>query len=216
MTAYTETVDAQTTRVTRTFDGANRLQTSFDTAAGTTSYYYDYNGNLEEVLPPGATGANPVGALRYTYDQRNLMASHSTNPDGSAWVLQAEYVYDGADDRLQQVDYTGSMPITTTYTNDVFGLTQVLMADDGTNLVTNLFGLDLIGQDSGSEVRTLLVDGHGSVRQEMVGSVVETATTYSPYGEILEQTGTSGTVYGFTGEQEDSATGLLKGSGIYK
>ena len=56
---------------------------------------------------------------------------------------------------------------------------------------------------------TLLVDGMGSVRQEMVGSSVETATTYTPFGEVLEQTGTSGTVYGFTGEQEDSATGLL-------
>jgi RHS repeat-associated protein len=49
----------------------------------------------------------------------------------------------------------------------------------------------------------------GSVRLEMVGSVVETATTYSPYGEVLEQAGASGTVYGFTGEQEDGATGLL-------
>jgi RHS repeat-associated protein len=58
-------------------------------------------------------------------------------------------------------------------------------------------------------LRTLLVDGLGSVRTEMVGSVVETATTYKPYGEVLEQTGTSGTVYGFTGEQEDGATGLL-------
>ena len=83
------------------------------------------------------------------------------------------------------------------------------MADDGTSQVTNLFGLDLISQDSGSEVRTLLVDGLGSVWQEMAGSVVETATTYSPYGKVLEQTGASGTVYGFTGEQEDSATGLL-------
>ena len=90
-----------------------------------------------------------------------------------------------------------------------FGLTQVLVADDGNTQVYNLFGLDLISQDSGAEVRTLLVDGLGSVRLEMVGSVVETATTYKPYGEVLEQTGTSGTVYGFTGEQEDSATGLL-------
>lgn len=33
--------------------------------------------------------------------------------------------------------------------------------------------------------------------------------TYSPYGEVLAQTGTSGTVYGFIGEQEDGATRLL-------
>lgn len=52
-------------------------------------------------------------------------------------MLQAGYVYDGASDRLQQVDYTGASPITTTYTNDVFGLTQVLVADDGTAQVYN-------------------------------------------------------------------------------
>jgi hypothetical protein len=83
----------------------------------------------------------------------------------------------------------------------------VLVADDGTSQVYNLYGLDLISQDSGSDVRTLLVDGLGSVRTEMVGTVVDTATTYSPYGEVLKQAGTSGTDYGFTGEQEDSATG---------
>ena len=209
MTAFTETVDAQTTSVIRSFDAANRLQTSFDATAGTTSYIYDNNGNLTEVYPPGSDTQNPVEVLRYAYDQHNMLVSHETNPDGTAWVLQAEYVYDGGSDRLQQVDYTGATPITTTYTNDTFGLTQVLVADDGPTQVYNLFGLDLISQDSGSEVRTLLVDGLGSVRMEMVSGVVEVATTYSPYGEVLAQAGASRTTYGFTGEQEDSATGLL-------
>ena len=54
MTAFTETVGAQTTRVTRTFDGANRLQTSFDAAAGTTGYVYNANGALATVYPPGS------------------------------------------------------------------------------------------------------------------------------------------------------------------
>lgn len=168
MTAFTETVDVQTTSITRSFDGANRLEYSVN-ASGTTTYTYNANGNLVQLLPPGATIADPVGGLRYAYDQRNLMVNHETNPDGMAWVLQAEYVYDGGNDRLQQVDYTGATPVTTTYSNDVFGLTQVLVADDGITQVYNLFGLDLISQDSGGEVRTLLVDGLGSVRTEMVG-----------------------------------------------
>ena len=209
MTAYTDTVDGQTTSVSRSFDAANRLQVSMDATAGTTGYIYDDNGNLTTVYPPASDAQNPVGVLRYDYDQRNLMVSHETNPDGTAWVVQAAYVYDGNDGRLQQVDYTGLTPITTTYTNDSFGLTQVLVADDGITQVYNLFGLDLILQDSGSEVRALLTDGLGSVRLEMEGNVVETATTYSPYGEVLAQTGTSGTAYGFTGEQEDETTGLL-------
>ncbi|MBE2197139.1 MAG: RHS repeat-associated core domain-containing protein, partial [Anaerolinea sp.] len=52
-------------------------------------------------------------------------------------------------------------------------------------------------------------DGLGSVRQEMAGGDLQTTTTYEPYGKLLVQTGTSGTTYGFTGEQEDAATGLV-------
>src|SRR5690606_21482884 len=110
----------------------------------------------------------------------NLLVSHETNPGGTARILQAEDVYDGGSDRLQQVDYSGGSLVTSTYSNDILGLAQVLVADDGTEQVYNLFGLDLILQDSGSQVRTLLVDGLGSVRLEMLGGIVDTATTYSP------------------------------------
>lgn len=37
----------------------------------------------------------------------------------------------------------------------------------------------------------------------------ETITTYNPSDEVLVQTEKSGTAYGFTGEQEDGAAGLL-------
>jgi len=49
----------------------------------------------------------------------------------------------------------------------------------------------------------------GSVRTEMVDGIVESATTYDPYGNLLKQVGDSGTSYGYTGEQQDSSTGLL-------
>jgi RHS repeat-associated protein len=118
---------------------------------------------------------------------------------------------------VQQVDHTDGTPITTTYTNDNLGLSQVLVASDGTTTTHNLFGLApsassgqaLIHQDDGTTTRTLLADGLGSVRMEMVDGAVETVTTYEPYGNLLAQTGTSGTTYGFTGEQHDAATGLL-------
>jgi len=69
--------------------------------------------------------------------------------------------------------------------------------------------LSLIHQDDGATVRTLLADGLGSVRLEMVGDAIESATTYEPYGKLLARSGRSGTVYGFTGEQHDWVTGLL-------
>ncbi|MCP4358534.1 MAG: RHS repeat-associated core domain-containing protein, partial [Chloroflexi bacterium] len=52
-------------------------------------------------------------------------------------------------------------------------------------------------------------DGLGSARVEMVGNAVDTTTTYEPYGRILAQTGTSGTTYGYTGEQHDALTNLV-------
>jgi len=55
MTAYTQTVGVDMTRVGRTFDNANRPQTSFDYTPGTTSYLYDNNGNLTLIIPPAGT-----------------------------------------------------------------------------------------------------------------------------------------------------------------
>jgi RHS repeat-associated protein len=204
MTAYTEAVGTETTHVTRTFDDANRLQTTSDFDQGTTSYLYDNNGNLTLVMPPGGESW-----LHYEYDQRNLMISHTLSISGTAPQLQAAYSYDGSSNRVQQVDHTGTTPITTTYTNDIVGLSQVLVADNGNSQTHMLYGLDLISQDDGNETRYLLADGLGSVRVEMVDDTIETTTTYAPFGNLLQQTGSSGTVYGFTGEQYDTSTEQL-------
>lgn len=198
MTTYTETEGTQTTHVERTFDSANRLQTSFSDEAGTTTYEYDQNGNLTLVTPSAGSPQH------YSYNQRHLMTSSRLGTQ-----MQAEFVYDGDGNRVQQVDHTGGAAVTTTYVNDTVGLAQVLVADNGTTTILNLWGLDLIAQDDGQTVRVLLADALGSVRQEMVGQNVETTTTYSPYGNQLVQKGTSGTTYGYTGEQQDSTTGLL-------
>ncbi|MBE2197083.1 MAG: hypothetical protein IAE79_00640 [Anaerolinea sp.] len=92
----------------------------------------------------------------------------------------ADYFYNGAGDRVRQIDYVSGT--TTEYTNDILGMTQVLLTDDGTTTTANLFGLDLISQDDGRQTRFLLTDGLGSARTEIVGGAVETTTTYEPYG----------------------------------
>lgn len=115
----------------------------------------------------------------------------------------------GDSNRLQQIDHTGASPITTAYTNDIVRLSQVLVSDDGTTTTYNLFGLDLISQDDGAQIRTLLADSLGSIRLELVYTTIETATTYEPYGKVLAQTGATGTVYGFTGAQYDALTSLV-------
>ncbi len=58
-------------------------------------------------------------------------------------------------------------------TNDNAGMSQVLVADDGTTQTYNLFGLDLINQDDGPDMRYMLADGLGSVWQELVGTEIE-------------------------------------------
>jgi RHS repeat-associated protein len=171
---------------------------------GTTSYLYDDNGNLTLQIPP-----NGSSWLHYAFNQRNLMISHTLSISGTSPQLQAAYSYDGSSNRVQQVDHTGTTPITTTYTNDIVGLAQVLVADDGTAQTHLLFGLDLISQDDGNATRYLLADGLGSVRVEMVDDAVATATTYEPFGNVLQQAGSRGTVYGFTGEQYDTSTEQL-------
>ena len=201
MTAYTETVGTNTTSVTRTFDQANRLLNSVENGSVVTGYGYDGNGNMIFIDPPDGNDA-----VFYSYNQRNLLTEARATMNQ---VITAEYLYNGDGNRVQQIEYTGSQPITTTYTNDNLGLSQVLLADDGAAQTANLYGLDLISQDDGAQTHTLLADGLGSVRQEMAGSTLETATTYEPYGNVLAQTGTSNTTYAFTGEQFDGSTGLL-------
>ena len=208
MSAYTETVGTESSTVNRTFDDANQLLVSTDTELGTTSFYYDGNGNLVQILPPGVS-LGEAGEQLYTFDQRNLLTQYEVGVGGSVYDTIAEYRYDGGSNRLQQIDNSGATPITTTYTNDNSGLSQVVVSDDGTTTTYNLFGLDLIQQDDGSNTRTLLVDGLGSARVEMVGNTIETATTYEPYGKLLAQSGSSGTVYGYTGEQYDAAISLV-------
>jgi YD repeat-containing protein len=153
-----QTVGAETISVVRTFDPANQLQTALDNEQGASSYYFDNAGNLVEILLTGASGQEPHGRVRYGYDQRNLLITSTLYVSGTGELLQAEFIYDGAGNRVQQVDHSGGQPVTTTYTNDVVGLAQVLVADDGATQTANLFGLSLIHQDDGDEIRTLLSD----------------------------------------------------------
>ncbi|MCP4427818.1 MAG: hypothetical protein GY803_25325, partial [Chloroflexi bacterium] len=211
MTAYTDTVGTETTSVSRTFNAANQLLASYhDTLPyDEKSYIYDGNGNLTLEDTVNFYG----GEIRYTYNQRNLLTNFSIGaPIGIP--PSTTYVYDGDGNRLREERHDDGIIYLTviTYTNDIVGLSQVLVADQETfpgnsiQTQTNLFGLDLIHQDDGTTTRTLLADGLGSVRMEMAAGAVETVTTYEPFGNLLARTGTSGTTYGFTGEQH---TGFL-------
>ena len=212
MTAFTKTIGAETEAFERSFDQANQLQNTYSVSGEfflpVESYDYDANGNLKLVALEAS-----FGGTHYIYNQRNLLVRtflYTGGPVPGSTFPKADFAYDGTGNRVQQVDYTGGTTTTITYTNDIMGLSQVLVASNGITTTHNLFGLDLIGQQTNGQTtpRTFLADGLGSVRTEMAGGTVETVTTYEPYGNLLAQTGSSGTTYGFTGEQHNAATGL--------
>jgi RHS repeat-associated protein len=95
----------------------------------------------------------------------------------------------------------------TNYTLDLnAGLTQVLT--DGTNTYT--YGLGRISQQSGNDPEYFLGDALGSVRQltDQSGQVTY-AKSYDPYGVVTQASGEGQSVYGFTGEMQDVASGMV-------
>ena len=110
----------------RSFNPANQLITSTN-GISTTTYTYDDTGNLVQFQLAGT-----YEWTEYHFNQRHLLITQTHNVLGTGDVVDAVFVYDGDGGRVQQVDYTGATPITTTYTNDIIGLTNVLVADNGT------------------------------------------------------------------------------------
>lgn len=80
------------------------------------------------------------------------------------------------------------------------------MLADGTN--TYLYGLDRIGQYAGTDAQYFLTDALGSVRQLTdPNGVVTLSQSFDPFGNILDQSGTGTSSFGYAGEQTDT-TGL--------
>jgi RHS repeat-associated protein len=161
------------------YDVANRLA-----SVDGVNYTWDANGNLLN-----------DGANTYTYDSANRL----TSVNGTT-----NYSYNGLGDRLSQsVD-----GVPTNYTLDLnAGLTQVLT--DGTNTYT--YGLGRISQEqSGNDPEYFLGDALGSVRQLTSPSgQVTYAKSYDPYGVVTQVSGEGQSAYGYTGESQDVANGMV-------
>ena len=174
----TQVVNGTTTNYV--YDDANRM-----TIVNGVTYTWDSNGNLLN-----------DGVNTYTYDAANRL---TTLTDGTT---TSNNTYNGQGDRLSQtVD-----GVTTNYTLDLnAGLTQVLT--DGTYIylygLTTLTGAGRLGQKADT-TEFFLGDALGSVRQLADASGAITLNkSYTPFGEVLSESGTGESIYGYTGEVMD-------------
>jgi RHS repeat-associated protein len=129
----------------------------------------------------------------YVYDQAGRL-SGITSPLGNYY-----FGYDGLGNRYT-LTKDGQ---TTTYTLDqAAGLTTVLR--EGT---TNyLYGLGLIGQETGGETTVALADRLGSVRQLITEDRSQTLLqSFDPFGNPLTSVGEGESGFGYTGEQTDGS-----------
>lgn len=179
----------------------SRLTASQWANAGTTiTYDYDDNGSQTKKTE---NDNGTVTTIDYFYNLQNRLQRIETTISGNTDVV--EYVYNDTGIRVQKIEDPDGTPTVTTYLIDPAnhtGYAQVLeeTIDDGsTTLKTTTYTLgdDVIAQAKTDwawnvdqweiatqhDTRTLLYDGHGSVRQHAASNGVLVAYTHDPGGE---------------------------------
>ncbi len=235
-TGATEAVDGTTRTVSYSYDGLGRVagsSVSFG-AGGTTTYAYTYDlvGNRTGVAVNGVAtqtrsydGGGQVvgwayddagqltddGTRQYTWDPLGQLASVT---QGGVTTL---YAYTGDGDLLGWYDGTDAA----TYLLDTAGgLTERFGAVNmpgGGSVTSSWYSRGWGGElarevSSGGGLAWYLGDRLGSVRAEYDGAAVTgLRLDYDPFGEPEAGTGLgTPSDYGYTGEPQDSATGLVQ------
>jgi RHS repeat-associated protein len=116
------------------------------------------------------------------------------------------YTYNGDGVRVAQA--VGGT-VTTVVQDLAGGLPQVLVESTGAVTTEYVYGHDLLAEED-TAWAWHPNDGLGSVRQLADGDGdVTLAQGYTPFGVLLWREGDAASGYGFTGEQEDAAVGLV-------
>jgi len=162
--------------VAYTCDGRGNL-----THDGTFTYTYDAAGRLVRAQSMTRTPA-------YTYPAGAGPPFHSGTADG----VRVARTADGVETR---------------FVLDRVGLPQVLVEWTTASTVRYFYGTARLAQVEGPDAGWFLGDVLGSVRQVVDddGEVI-LARDYSPYGQVLSESGTGSSGFAFTGEQFDDHT----------
>ncbi len=124
---------------------------------------------------------------------------------------QEQYVYDAGGNRILRRSTSSG----TTMTVYAFGLEEHRYSGSGVNQGNTYYyslGGMLVGESTSSGTNMFLTDALGSVL-ETISATANTAAVqgnqvYSPYGSSRYQQGSMGTAKGFTGQYNDSVSGL--------
>jgi RHS repeat-associated protein len=184
-----QTINGQTTNYQ--YDADNRL-----VSAGQTQYTYDNNGNL-------ISSNDGTGTTTYKYDYENRLVQ-VVSPSGAV----TNYTYDFRGNRVS----SSSGGQTVNYLVSANGALPNVVAEydsQGNEIAYYTYGEQLISQSRGGTASYYLYDATGSTRQlvNAAGTVTDTYT-YDPYGNLLNETGTTTNEFLFQGTQLDAFTGL--------
>ncbi len=127
-------------------------------------------------------------------------------------IGQEQYVYDASGERVLRRSTSGS---TTNMTVYAFGLEEHRYSGSGINQGNTYYyilGGMLVGEFDGTNTNMFLTDALGSVLETISATpnsaAVQGNQVYSPYGSSRYQQGNMGTAKGFTGQYNDSLSGL--------
>ncbi|WP_322489328.1 SBBP repeat-containing protein [Chloroflexus sp.] len=221
-TAVSEVLGSSTRSVSYTYDGLLRLTGATESGVTSNSYSYGYDlaGNRTSATVNGSTitttynAANQITSTGYVYDA----AGNLTNSPGITTTYDAlnrstsatdgtttsNSVYNG-DGILVE---TSNGTVTTRYAQDLAGpLSQILRITQGSSGGTVLWGREKLASVSSVLRLWEIGDALNSVRATLTDAgTVFTTTSYDPWG--VPQSALT-TPFGFTGELQDSASGLV-------
>lgn len=191
---------------TYTYGDGSHVHAATSIGSGYTASY-DAAGNMTCRAPTGSatcSGGSPTGA-QLSYDNQGQLTSWQNTP--SSPTATDSFLYDGEGDRIAQVSTQNGVATTTVYVGDI----EEVSTSQGTTTTTSYYYASgkQIALNVNGTISYLASDALGSANVALNSSGGLTAAVlYSPYGQVRYSDGTMPGSFGFTGQRQDSLTGL--------